>query len=84
MAAAEDVVACGCTHVHKRAACCRGRWIGVQIVSDMLISSASLTAKASAIKVKGHEPQPSRLSSSFFPCLLVLVHSRLDCAQGDV
>ncbi len=57
---AADIVAYGCTHIHTHA----GRWIGVQIVSDMLISSPSLTADASAIKVKARERQPSRLSSS--------------------
>lgn len=68
-AATEDVAACGSTHTHTRAACCRGRWIRVQIVSDMVISSPSLTGDASAIKVKGRQLRPSMLS--YFSTLLV-------------
>lgn len=41
----------------------RERWMEVQIVSDMLISSLSLTAKT--IKVTGHEFLPLSRSSSF-------------------
>lgn len=64
--AVADVIAYSRTHTHTCALCSRGRWIGEQIVSDMLISSPSLTTEA--IKVKGHEPQPSRLSSPSFFC----------------
>ncbi len=84
---AADVVAYGCTHIHTHA----GRWIGVQIVSDMLISSPSLTADASAIKVKARERQPSRLSSSSSSSFLISPAFFLswsvpgcDCDQGDV
>lgn len=88
-----DVIAY--SRAHTRAPRQRGRWIGEQIVSDMLISSPSLTTEA--IKVKGREPQPSRLSSpSFFrsfshfffpppsPAALSPSVPGRDCDQGDV
>lgn len=60
--AVTDAVACRCTHTC--AVCCGWRWIGVQIVSDMLISSPSLTAEAWAPAVKERHAEPSRISSS--------------------
>lgn len=53
-----------CTHTC--AVCCGGRWIGLQIVSDMLISSPSLTTEALAPAVKEQHSEPSGI---FFPSL---------------
>lgn len=68
---------CGCTHTHIHTRVCGVLEKKMDRSADCkwhvnFFSVTQLTAEASAINIKGHGPQPSRLSTSYLIALLLL------------